>query len=82
MTRGAARRAATGAVLYPAPMGKRGASVHKRERELKKAEKALKKQQRPRETGPVGKGGPAVASSDDLRGYYGPPPEPPPRKGA
>lgn len=66
-------------------MGKRGASVHKRERELKKAEKALSKQQRSRETGPgghPGKGGPAVATSDDLRGYYGPPPEPPSRKGA
>jgi len=64
-------------------MGKRGASVHKRERELKKAEKALVKQQRSRETGPAGKGGPAVASSDELRGYYGPPPAPPPtRRGA
>lgn len=64
-------------------MGKRGASVHKRERELKKAEKALSKQ-RGREgghAGTAGHGGPAVATSDDLRGYYGAPPDPP-RKGS
>jgi hypothetical protein len=63
-------------------MGKRGASVHKRERELKKAEKALSKR-RTRETehaGHPGKG-PVVATGDDLRGYYGPPPESP-RKGS
>ncbi|HVP30104.1 MAG TPA: hypothetical protein VMW35_13205 [Myxococcota bacterium] len=62
-------------------MGKRGASVHKRERELKKAEKAYAKQQRARDAGPA-KAGPPVATSDDLRGYYGPSgrSEAPPRK--
>lgn len=67
-------------------MSKRGTSVHKRERELKKAEKALSKRNRARETGAAGQagkgGGPAVATSDDLRGYYGPPAAPPPRTGS
>ena len=48
-------------------MGKKGTSVLKRQRELKKAEKAALKRERradePRSEGPQ------IASHDDLRGY-------------
>jgi hypothetical protein len=48
-------------------MGKKGTSVLKRQRELKKAEKAaLKRERRPDEPRADG---PQIASHDDLRGY-------------
>lgn len=48
-------------------MGKKGTSVLKRQRELKKAEKAaLKRERRPDEPRSEG---PQIASHDDLRGY-------------
>ncbi len=50
-------------------MGKKGTSVLKRQRELKKAEKAALKRER-RTDEPVARSeGPQVASHDDLRGY-------------
>jgi hypothetical protein len=49
-------------------MGKKGTSVLKRQRELKKAEKAaLKRERRPDEQPRAD--GPQIASHDDLRGY-------------
>lgn len=48
-------------------MGKKGTSVLKRQRELKKAERAALKQERRREE--TSSEGPRVASRDDLRGY-------------
>ena len=51
-------------------MGKKGTSVLKRQRELKKAEKAAEKRERRSEqTGTERNQGPQVASHDDLRGY-------------
>ena len=50
-------------------MGKKGTSVLKRQRELKKAEKAAEKRERRTEQGGERKPGPQVASVDDLRGY-------------
>jgi len=51
-------------------MGKKGTSVLKRQRELKKAEKAAEKRERRTEQGAgERKQGPQVASVDDLRGY-------------
>ncbi len=50
-------------------MGKKGTSVLKRQRELKKAEKAAQKRER-RTDEPRAEGqGQRVASHDDLRGY-------------
>jgi hypothetical protein len=48
-------------------MGKKGTSVLKRQRELKKAEKAALKRERPRDEPRAD--GPQIASTDDLRGY-------------
>jgi hypothetical protein len=49
-------------------MGKKGTSVLKRQRELKKAEKAAEKRERRSEQTERNQG-PQVASHDDLRGY-------------
>jgi hypothetical protein len=51
-------------------MGNKGSSILKRQRELKKAEKAAEKRERRQlERGEQQKGGPQVASYDDLEGY-------------
>ena len=80
LLRGPAPRDAPSPIAYPTGMGKKGTSVLKRQRELKKAEKAAEKRERRTEQGGERKSGPQVASVDDLRGYGMVDEDEPPRK--